>query len=590
MEITRVFDILNLYPSTYKKEDILCGKVNKQWKKYSSNELIEFTNNVSYGLLALGLKQGDKVAIISNNRPEWVFADYGCQQTHIVTVPIFPTISNNDLKFILNHAEVKAVFISDKNIYAKLAAIQNEIPNVKHVVSFDKLVGLMHFDEFIELGKKNAQPQQLEDIKAKVKPEDLLTILYTSGTTGTPKGVMLSHLNLIENVKACQDFAPFQTWWKALSFLPLNHVYERMLITLYLFKGISVYFAEGFETIGDNLKEVQPQIFVSVPRLIERVYEKITAAGEKLDGFKRKLFDWSIRLAEQYEVNGKNGFFYELKRKIADILIYKKWRAAVGGKLVCLASGGAALNPKLERIFLCANLTVLQGYGLTETCVVVSVNRFGKDNIRIGTVGPLINGVQVKIAEEDGEILIKGPSVMMGYYKNPEATAEAIDKDGWFHSGDVGQFVENKFLKITDRKKEIFKTSAGKYIAPLAIENKLKECRFIEQCMVVGEGQKYASAILVPNFGNFKEYCNSNSIEWKSNFEMASHADLKRLVNEHLKQVNSSLAPYEQLKRCEILANEWSIEGGELTPKLSLKRKVIKEKYKEAIDKIFDGE
>lgn len=590
MEITRVFDILNLYLSTYKKEDILCGKVNKQWKKYSSNELIEFTNNVSYGLLALGLKQGDKVAIISNNRPEWVFADYGCQQTHTVTVPIFPTISNNDLKFILNHAEVKAVFISDKNIYAKLAAIQNEIPNVKHVVSFDKLVGLMHFDEFIELGKKNAQPQQLEDIKAKVKPEDLLTILYTSGTTGTPKGVMLSHLNLIENVKACQDFAPFQTWWKALSFLPLNHVYERMLITLYLFKGISVYFAEGFETIGDNLKEVQPQIFVSVPRLIERVYEKITAAGEKLDGFKRKLFDWSIRLAEQYEVNGKNGFFYELKRKIADILIYKKWRAAVGGKLVCLASGGAALNPKLERIFLCANLTVLQGYGLTETCVVVSVNRFGKDNIRIGTVGPLINGVQVKIAEEDGEILIKGPSVMMGYYKNPEATAEAIDKDGWFHSGDVGQFVENKFLKITDRKKEIFKTSAGKYIAPLAIENKLKECRFIEQCMVVGEGQKYASAILVPNFGNFKEYCNSNSIEWKSNFEMASHADLKRLVNEHIKQVNSSLAPYEQLKRCEILANEWSIEGGELTPKLSLKRKVIKEKYKEAIDKIFDGE
>lgn len=590
MEITRVFDILNLYLSTYKKEDILCGKVNKQWKKYSSNELIEFTNNVSYGLLALGLKQGDKVAIISNNRPEWVFADYGCQQTHIVTVPIFPTISNNDLKFILNHAEVKAVFVSDKNIYAKLAAIQNEIPNVKHVVSFDKLVGLMHFDEFIELGKKNAQPQQLEDIKAKVKPEDLLTILYTSGTTGTPKGVMLSHLNLIENVKACQDFAPFQTWWKALSFLPLNHVYERMLITLYLFKGISVYFAEGFETIGDNLKEVQPQIFVSVPRLIERVYEKITAAGEKLDGFKRKLFDWSIRLAEQYEVNGKNGFFYELKRKIADILIYKKWRAAVGGKLVCLASGGAALNPKLERIFLCANLTVLQGYGLTETCVVVSVNRFGKDNIRIGTVGPLIDGVQVKIAEEDGEILIKGPSVMMGYYKNPEATAEAIDKDGWFHSGDVGQFVENKFLKITDRKKEIFKTSAGKYIAPLAIENKLKECRFIEQCMVVGEGQKYASAILVPNFGNFKEYCNSNSIEWKSNFEMASHADLKRLVNEHIKQVNSSLAPYEQLKRCEILANEWSIEGGELTPKLSLKRKVIKEKYKEAIDKIFDGE
>lgn len=590
MEIKRVFDILDLYKSYYKKDDILCGKVDKQWKKYNSSDLINYTHLVSYGLLSLGLNEGDKVAIISNNRPEWVFADYGCQQLNIATVPVFPTCSNNDIRFILNHAEVKAVFISDKSIYAKLASIQDEIPNVKHVISFDKLVGLLSFDEFIEQAKKNEAPDKVQAIKAKIKPEDLLTILYTSGTTGTPKGVMLSHYNLVENVKACQDFAPFQTWWKALSFLPLNHVYERMLITLYLFKGISVYFAEGFETIGDNLKEVQPQMFVSVPRLIERVYEKITAAGEKLDGWKRKLFDWSIKIAEQYEVNGKNGFVYEMKRKIADALVYKKWRAAVGGKLVCLASGGAALNPKLERIFLCANLTVLQGYGLTETCVVVSVNRFGKDNIRIGTVGPLIDGVQVKIAEEDGEILIKGPSVMMGYFKNPEATAEVMDKDGWFHSGDVGTFVENKFLKITDRKKEIFKTSAGKYIAPLAIENKLKECRYIEQCMVVGEGQKFASAILVPNFVNFKEYCKTSGIEWKNNFEMASHADLKRLVNEHLKQVNSSLAPYEQLKRCEILTNEWSIDGGELTPKLSLKRKVIKEKYKEVIEKIFDAD
>lgn len=594
MEVTRVFDILDLYKSTYKKDDLLCAKESisptindKQWKKYSSDDFIDFTNWTSYALLALGLKEGDKVAIISNNRPEWVFADYGCQQLNIVTVPIFPTLSNHDITYILNHAEVKAVFISDKSIYAKLSAIQSDIPNVKHVISFNPLLGLMNFSELIELGKKNQNAEKVESIKKSIRPEDLLTILYTSGTTGTPKGVMLSHRNLAENVKACQNFAPFETWWKALSFLPLNHVYERMLITLYLYKGISIYFAEGFETIGDNLKEVQPQIFVSVPRLIERVYEKITAAGDKLTGIKRKLFDWSIRLAERYEVNGANGMAYEIQRKIADKLIYSKWRAAVGGKLVCLASGGAALNPKLERIFLCANIITLQGYGLTETCVVVSVNRFGKDNIRIGTVGPLVEGVEVKIAEEDGEILIKGPSVMMGYYKNPEATAEVMDKDGWFHSGDVGQFVEGRFLKITDRKKEIFKTSAGKYIAPLAIENKLKECRFIEQCMVVGEGQKFASAILVPNFANFKDYCKSSNIEWKGNFEMASHEDLKRLVNEHIKQSNLSLAPYEQLKRCEILKNEWSIDGGELTPKLSLKRKIIKEKYKDAIENIF---
>jgi long-chain acyl-CoA synthetase len=594
MEVTRVFDILDLHKSVYKKDDLLCGKeilpngrADKNWKKYGSADFIDYSNWVSYALLSLGLKENDKVAIISNNRPEWVFADYGCQQLNIVTVPIFPTVSNHDMAFILNHAEAKAVFISDKAIYAKLSAIQGEIPNVKHVISFNPQVGIMSFAEFIESGKTNEAQEKVESIKKSIKPEDLLTILYTSGTTGTPKGVMLSHRNLAENVKACQDFAPFATWWKALSFLPLNHVYERMLITLYLYKGISVYFAEGFETIGDNLKEVQPQIFVSVPRLIERVYEKICGAGEKLSGFKRKIFDWSIQIAEQYEQNGANGFVYELKRKIADKLVYSKWRAAVGGKLVCMASGGAALNPKLERIFLCANIITLQGYGLTETCVVVSVNRFGKDNIRIGTVGPLIDGVQVKIAEEDGEILIKGPSVMMGYYKNPEATAEVMDKDGWFHSGDVGTFVENKFLKITDRKKEIFKTSAGKYIAPLAIENKLKECRYIEQCMVVGESQKFASALLVPNFGNFKEYCKTSNIEWKGNFEMATHEELKRLINEHVKQANKTLAPYEQLKRCEILKNEWSIDGGELTPKLSLKRKVIKEKYKEAVENIF---
>lgn len=590
MEVTRVFDILDLYKSKYKKDDLLCCKENKQWKKYSSDDFIKYSNQTAHGLINLGLGRNDKVAIIANNRPEWVFADYGCQLAGIVTVPIFPTASNHDLKFILNHAEVKAVFISDKKILAKLNEIEKEIPTVKHVISFDKIDGLLHYSDFIAAAKQNPQVEKVEDIKRTVKPDELLTILYTSGTTGTPKGVMISHQNLTKNVTDCQNFAPFEPWWKALSFLPLNHVYERMLITLYLYKSISVYFAEGYETIGDNLKEVQPQIFVSVPRLIERVYEKITAAGEKLTGFKKYMFDASIKIAEQYEVNGANGPIYELKRRIIDKLVYSKWRAAVGGKLVCLASGGAALNPKLERIFLCAGIKVLQGYGLTETCVVVSVNRFGPDNIRIGTVGPLLDGVQVKIAEEDGEILVKGKSVMMGYYKNPEATAEVFDKEGWFHTGDVGTFVENKFLKITDRKKEIFKTSAGKYIAPLAIENKLKECKFIEQCMVVGESQKFASALIVPNFANFKEYCKANNIEWRDNYHMSQHPDLKKTINEHIKQINKTLAPYEQLKRCEILTKEWGIDSGELTPKLSLKRKIIKEKNYEAIKKIFEVE
>lgn len=588
--MTRVFDILDLYRSTYKKDDILCGKENKQWRKYSSDELIEQVNQVSYGLLALGLTSSDKVAILAGNRPEWTFTDYGCQQANIVTVPIFPTISSHDLAYILNHAEVKAVFVSDKSTYARLAAIESQIPTVKHVISFTKIDCLMSFEELRSLGEKNPVPGKIEAIKKSIGPRDLLTVLYTSGTSGTPKGVMLCHENLLQNALSCEDFAPFSSSWRALSFLPMNHVYERMLNTLYLYKGISIYFAEGYETIGDNLKEIRPQIFVSVPRLIERVYERISATGEKLTGTKRKIFDWSIRLAEQYEPDGANGPFYELRRKIADKLVYSKWREAVGGKLVCMASGGAALNPKLERIFLCAKIVVLQGYGLTETSPVISVNAMGPHNLMIGTVGRVTKKMSVKIAEADGEILVKGPCVMLGYFKNPEATAEAIDAEGWFHTGDVGAFVDDGFLKITDRKKEIFKTSAGKYISPLAIENKLKESRFIEQCMVVGENQKFASALIVPNMGNFKEYCREQQIEWTGNAEMSRHEALKKLILDHVKAINKTLAPYEQLKRCEILEKEWSVDGGELTPKLSLKRKVIREKYAAELAKIFSVE
>ncbi len=587
MSITRVFDILDLYKTQFIKDDVLCGKENKQWKKYSSGDVINNCDYVSHGLIAMGITHKDKVAIISNNRPEWNFCDFGCQQANVVTVPIFPTISNHDLQFILNHAEVKMVFISDKSILAKLTQLEKELPHLKHVISFNPIEGIMSFTDFIELGKKNGNEEKLNNIKNSILPNDLLTILYTSGTTGTPKGVMITHNNLVSNVLACDGFVPFASWWKALSFLPLNHVYERMISTLYLYNGVSIYYAEGLETIGDNLKEIQPQIFVSVPRLIERVYEKITATGQKLTGFKRIIFDWSMRIANKYEPDNRNGFLYAIQHKLADKLVYSKWRDAVGGKLVCIASGGAALNPKLERIFLCAKITCLQGYGLTETCVVVSVNKFGKDNIRIGTVGPVINGVDVKIAEEDSEILVKGPNVMLGYYRNPEATAEVIDKQGWFHTGDVGTFVDKRFLKITDRKKEIFKTSSGKYIAPLMIENMIKESRFVEQSMVVGENQKFASAIIVPSFINFKEYCKDNNINWTTNTEMAKHEDLKKFIDEHIRSINKSLAPFEQLKRVAILDKEWSIESGELTPKMSLKRKIIKEKNMGAIHKIF---
>ncbi len=589
MEITRIFDILDRYKNGYENSTVLNIKENKVWKSYSTNDFIESANLVAYGLLHLGLTREDKVAIISQNRPEWNFVDFGSQLAGIATAPIYPTISANDLKFILNHSESKIAFISDKSIYTKLISMEQELPHLKFVFSFNSIEGVKPFTEFLALGSANAQPEKLQQIKASIKPEDLLSILYTSGTTGTPKGVMLSHNNLVSNIVACENFAPFKREWKALSFLPLNHIYERMVSTLYFYHGMSVYYAESFETIGDNCREIKPQIFVAVPRIIERVYERITSAGEKLTGVKRKLFDWSVDLAHRYQENNNSAWF-NIQRKIADKLIYKKWREAVGGEMECIASGGAALNPKLERVFTCAGLTLLQGYGLTETSPVISVNRYGKDNVRFGCVGPICSNIEVKIAEEDGEILMRGPGLMIGYYKNPEATAEVIDADGWFHTGDVGTFVENKFLKITDRKKEIFKTSAGKYIAPIAIENKLKECKFIEQCMVVGEGQKFASAIIVPSFANFKEWCKHNNQEFDNTLEISQHEELKKIINTHIKEINKTLAPYEQLKRCEIVNKEWSIEGGEITPKLSLKRKVIKERYMDVINKIFSIE
>lgn len=586
-EITRVFDVLEKLKHENSNPALLNRKENKTWRSYSTADFIDNTNLVSYALLSLGFKKGDVAAIISTNRPEWNFADYGCQQIGVVTAPIFPTISVPDLKFILNHSEAKLIFVSDKAIYSKIVAMENELSHVKYVFSFNEIDGVKHFNEVLEMGRKNTDENKLTAIKNDIKPNDLLTILYTSGTTGIPKGVMLSHTNLISNVLACADFVPFERHWKSLSFLPLNHVYERMVNTIFIYQHISIYYLENLEAIGDTAREIKPHIFVAVPRIFERVHERIMSAGEKLEGFKKKVFDWSVKLANAYEGEGRNSFTYNLQRSIADKLVYGKWREAIGGNVQFLVSGGAALNARLERVFSCAKIQILQGYGLTETSPVIAVNRTGKDNIRFGTVGPVIKGCEVKIAEEDGEILMKGPNKMLGYFKNPEATAEMIDAEGWLHTGDVGMFVENKFLKITDRKKEIFKTSSGKYIAPMAIENKLKECKFVENCMVVGEGQKFASALIVPSLANFKEYCAQHNINFTTNDEMVEHPDLKKQITDHVKEINKVLAPYEQLKRCELVKKEWTIDGGEITPKLSLKRKVIKERNMEAINKIY---
>lgn len=586
MAVTRVFDIIPQLLQKYNKPNALGAKENGKWHTYSTQQFADNVNNLSYGLLGLGVEREDKIAIIANNRPEWNFADFAIQQSGAVSVPIYPTISETDLNFILNDAKVKYIFVSSAELYSKVKGVAANAPTVKEIYTFNKVDGAKHWTELLEAGKKSPKAAEVDAVKASIKPGDLLTILYTSGTTGNPKGVMLSHNNLLSNSIASENLCPFQHSWKALSFLPLNHVYERMLTTLYFYKGISIYYAESLETIGDNLKEVQPEVFSTVPRLLEKVYDKIVAKGTDLTGLKHKLFFWALELGLKYELHGANGWWYETQLKLANKLIFNKWREALGGNIVAVVSGGAALQPRLARVFNAAKITVLEGYGLTETSPVIAVNSFLPNGIKFGTVGPVIDGVTVKIAE-DGEILVKGPNVMLGYFNRPDATAEAIDSDGWFHTGDIGVFEENRFLKITDRKKEIFKTSGGKYIAPVMIENKLKESPFIEQVLVIGENQKYASALIVPAFAFIKDYCTRKNIEYKSNEEIIKNPVIKARIIEEVEKVNSDLAQYEKIKRPELLPREWSIEKGEMTPKLSLKRKVIMTANKDLVDKIY---
>jgi long-chain acyl-CoA synthetase len=586
MAVTRVFDILTQLQEKYNKPNILAAKEKGQWRAYSTQEFAENVNFLSYGLYNLGIKPGDKIAIIANNRPEWNFTDYAIQQVGAISVPIYPTISETDLSFILNDAGVTYLFISTAELYAKLKPTIEKISSIKDVYAFNSFPGCKNWNELLEAGRKTPRPVEIENIKKAIEPDDLLTILYTSGTTGTPKGVMLSHNNLISNSMASQTLCPFEIHWKALSFLPLNHVYERMLTTLYLYLGISIYYAESMDTIIDNLKEVKPQVFSTVPRLLEKVYDRIVAKGNEQTGIKKKLFFWALELGLKYELHGANGWWYELKLKIARKLIFSKWKEALGGNVRAIVSGGAALQPRLSRVFFAAGINVLEGYGLTETSPVIAVNNFLPDSICFGTVGPVIDKVNVKFAE-DGEILVKGPNVMLGYYKRPDATAEAIDADGWFHTGDIGMFVDNRFLKITDRKKEIFKTSGGKYITPVMLENKLKESPFIEQVMVIGENQKFASALIVPAFAYLKDYCKRKNIDYTSNEDIVKNEVIRKRILEEVETLNKELAQYEKIKSPELLSREWSIEKNEMTPKLSLKRKIILAENKELIDKIY---
>jgi long-chain acyl-CoA synthetase len=588
-EPTRLFDIPYWQHEKYPKSDALVNKVKGEWIPVGTEEFLDNSEKMSYGLLALGLNKGDAVASIStNNRHEWNYLDIGMQQIGVMHVPVYPTISDADYEFIFKDAEVKYVFVSDEALYKRVKEIVKNIPAIKNVYTFNEIAGAPHWTEVLELGKNNPQPARLEELKKSILPSDIATLIYTSGTTGTPKGVMLSHNNIVSNLIASHPYVPIKPYSKALSFLPLCHIYERMLNYLYQYSGIAIYYAESIDTIGDNLREVKPHVFVAVPRVIEKIVDKIMATGATLKGLKKMLFFWSVGLGARFEHDGANGWFYNRKLAIARKLVFSKWAAAVGGNLELVVSGGAALQPRLARIFWAANMPILEGYGLTETSPVIAVNTLEPNGSCFGTVGPVIPGVEVKIAE-DGEILCKGPNVMKGYYKRPDSTAEAIDKDGWFHTGDIGVMVEKRFLKITDRKKALLKTSGGKYIAPQPIENKMKESRYIEQIMVIGDGQKFAGALIVPKFVELEAWAKARGLTYASREELIKNNEVHDLYRSVIDKYNLNFGHVEQVKKFELLTKEWTVADGETTPKLDLKRKVILEKYKTQVDKIYNG-
>lgn len=589
-EPKRLFDCLQYQLHNSPLEDMLAGKENGAWRKYRTAEVVDIVNQLGAGLIKSGINYSDKspegrnkISIISKNRPEWLMVDMAVQQIGAILTPIYPTISINELEFILQDAEVKIIFINDDLLYEKVQSIKGNLPYLKEIYSFEKINGVKHWTEL--LNKDNDLLAQVTSISESITNDDVATIIYTSGTTGKPKGVMLSHNNIVSNVIASIPCFPPGKRMRALSFLPLNHILERMVSYLYISTGTSIYYAESLETIGDNLKEIHPQLFTTVPRLLEKVYDKIMMKGNELSGIKRKLFFWAHDLATKFEINKNLGWLYNIQLSIANKIVFKKWREGLGNEVKAIVSGGAACQVRLIRIFTAAQITIMEGYGLTETSPVIAVNRWDEKGRMFGTVGPVIENVQVKIAD-DGEILCKGPNIMMGYYKHPELTAEVMEGD-WFKTGDIGIMVENKFLKITDRKKEMFKTSGGKYVAPLPIESKLKESKYIETAMIIGAEQKYTGALIVPSYPNLIEWCKENNVEFTSPEQVIKNEKVIGLYKELVESFNKFFNHVEQIKKFELLPHEWSVDTGELTPKMSLKRKVIMEKYRDAVERIY---
>lgn len=581
--IKRIFDLLPNYRASFSKEIMVAGKHGGEWKTYSTDVFLETVDHLSRALAARGIGKGDKIALMSPNRPEWNFCDFAISQLGAATVPLYPTLSSQDLVYILKDADVRMAFVADEPLFEKLGSALQEGGLQLDVFTFDHLEGKAYWRELEEAGR--SLNTDLTPYREAVHEDDLHTLIYTSGTTGKPKGVILSHKNVISNVNDCRVLLP-RGYTKAISFLPLSHIFERMVVYLYFATGVEVHYAESLDTIVADINEVKPHGFTTVPRVLEKVYDKIVAKGSEQKGLKKNIFFWALNLGLRYKEPGTNGFLYNIQLSIARRLVFSKWQAALGGNIVALISGGAALQERLARVFWAADIPVLEGYGLTETSPVISVNCLGPGNLKFGTVGKVLKSVTVKIAS-DGEILCKGPNVSKGYYQNEEATAEAFDSEGFLHTGDIGELTEDGFLRITDRKKEMFKTAGGKYVAPQVLENKYMESKFIAQVMVVGENRRFPAALVVPAFDELRAWAKYKGLPSDDNRELVNNQAVKDKYQLEIDRLNTSFGHWEQAKKVAVLPSEWTIDAGELTPKLSLRRKVILDHYKDEIEALY---
>jgi long-chain acyl-CoA synthetase len=590
MKLSRLFEIPEYQQATYPQTVCLAGRAGDEWKSYSTAEVLARAEQVSKGLLALGIGPGDTIALIADNRPAWNFLDLGALRIGAVIVPVYPTISEGEYAYIFNHAEIRLAFVSDEALWGKVNAIRGQVSSLREIYTFDRVEGAVHWEEMIAGGKEvsSAEVQERAD---RIGTDDLATIIYTSGTTGTPKGVMLSHRNILSNVQSVTTILPITQEHRVLSFLPLCHIFERMVCYVYLYMGASIYYSESLDppVLRQRMTEVRPHFFTTVPRLLEKIYEAIFSRGYEMRGIRRALFFWALDLGLRFQVDKKMGSWYDFRLKIARKLVFSKWRDALGGELIGIVTGAAALPPKLCKVFSAAGIRVREGYGQTESSPVLTLNRFEPGGTLEGSVGIPIPGVEVRIAE-NGEICAKGPNIMLGYYQNPEATAEAIDAEGWLHTGDVGKIVDGKFIVITDRIKELFKTSGGKYVAPQPIENRFRESFFIDQMMVVGENQKFVAALIVPAFPYLENWCREQGIPYSDREVMLSHEKVIARYQEICDDYNTAFSHIEQVKRFALIPNEWTLDGGEMTTSLKIKRRVIVKKYKAYIDQLYARE